>query len=76
MEYRVRFYIDMARRLSSYRESLIDALADPAEAAAYLNVALEESRASFLKAVANVDEADSEPSSAPLGATKFGLGRN
>jgi DNA-binding phage protein len=71
MEYRVKFYVDMVRELSSYRKSLMETLADPAEAAAYLNAALEESRESFLKAVANVDEANSKPSVALLWRDKF-----
>jgi probable addiction module antidote protein len=44
-------------KTSSYREALMEALADPAEAAAYLNAALEDSPESFLKALGNVAQA-------------------
>ncbi len=37
-----------------YRESLLAGLADPVEAAAYLNAALEDSPQAFLKALKNV----------------------
>jgi probable addiction module antidote protein len=47
----------MSRKSSSYRDSLLLALAEPAEAEAYLNAALEDSEASFLKAVRNVAQA-------------------
>ena len=41
----------------SYRESLLASLADPGEAAAYLNAALEDSPQAFLKALKNVAQA-------------------
>ena len=47
----------MANKTSSYRESLLAALTDPAEASAYLNAALEDSPESFLKALKNVAQA-------------------
>jgi probable addiction module antidote protein len=47
----------MANKTSSYRESLLAALVDTAEASAYLNAALEESQESFLKALKNVAQA-------------------
>ncbi len=47
----------MARNSSSYRESLLKALADPQEALAYLNAALEDSQGAFLKALQNVAQA-------------------
>ena len=40
-----------------YRESLLGALADPVEASAYLNAALEDSQRAFLKALKNVAQA-------------------
>jgi probable addiction module antidote protein len=47
----------MTRTATPYRDSLLDALTDPREAEAYLNAALEDSQASFLKAVKNVAQA-------------------
>jgi probable addiction module antidote protein len=47
----------MANKTSSYRESLLAALADPTEASAYLNAAIEDSPESFLKALKNVAQA-------------------
>jgi probable addiction module antidote protein len=44
-------------KTSSYRESLMEALKDPAEAAAYLNAGLEDSPQAFLKAARNVAQA-------------------
>lgn len=41
----------------SYRQSLFDVLADPAEASAYLNAALDDSPRAFLKALKNVAQA-------------------
>lgn len=41
----------------SYRESLLSALTDPAEASAYLNAALDDSPQAFLKALKNVAQA-------------------
>lgn len=41
-------------KTTSYRESLLAAIADPIEAAAYLNAALEDSSHAFLKALKNV----------------------
>lgn len=40
-----------------YRERLLQALADPVEASAYLNAALEDSQQAFLKALKNVAQA-------------------
>jgi probable addiction module antidote protein len=47
----------MTRRTSSYRAALFEALMQPEEAEAYLNAALEDSQASFLKAMKNVAQA-------------------
>lgn len=47
----------MANKTSSYRESLLKALMDSAEASAYLNAAIEDSPESFLKALKNVAQA-------------------
>jgi probable addiction module antidote protein len=44
-------------RTTPYRQSLLDALEDPAEASAYLNAALEDSPRAFLKALKNVAQA-------------------
>lgn len=44
----------MGKTTSSYRDSLMEALTDPKEAAAYLNAGLEDSLESFLKATRNV----------------------
>jgi probable addiction module antidote protein len=44
----------MANKTSSYRDSLLAALADPMEASAYLNAAIEDSPEAFLKALKNV----------------------
>ncbi len=44
-------------KTASYRESLLIALADPIEASAYLNAALEDSPRAFLKALKNVAQA-------------------
>ncbi len=44
-------------KTTSYRESLLTALADPTEASAYLNAALEDSPQAFLKALKNVAQA-------------------
>jgi probable addiction module antidote protein len=41
----------------SYRQSLVESLADPVEASAYLNAALEDSPQAFLKALGNVAQA-------------------
>jgi probable addiction module antidote protein len=41
----------------SYRQSLLESLADPVEASAYLNAALEDSPHAFLKALRNVAQA-------------------
>jgi probable addiction module antidote protein len=45
------------KKTSSYRESLLDALADPVEASAYLDAAMEDSQEAFLKALKNVAQA-------------------
>jgi len=46
------------RKISSYQKDLISSLADPCEAAAYLNAAIEDGdRAVFLLAVRNVADA-------------------
>lgn len=48
----------MTKKTTTYQEDLIEALKDPREAAAYLNVAMEEDdRALFLLALRNVAEA-------------------
>jgi probable addiction module antidote protein len=47
----------MPNKTTSYRETLMEALADPVEAAEYLNAALEDSPESFLKALGNVAQA-------------------
>jgi len=47
----------MVNKTSSYREALLESLMDPAEAAEYLNAAIEDSPESFLKAVGNVAQA-------------------
>jgi probable addiction module antidote protein len=47
----------MTSRTRPYREMLLDALADPSEAAHYLNAAIEDSQESFLKALKNVAQA-------------------
>jgi probable addiction module antidote protein len=47
----------MANKTSSYRQSLLAALMDPAEASAYLNAAIEDSPEAFLKALKNVAQA-------------------
>jgi probable addiction module antidote protein len=44
-------------KTTSYRESLLAVLADPIEASAYLNAALEDSPHAFLKALKNVAQA-------------------
>jgi probable addiction module antidote protein len=44
-------------KTSSYRESLLNSLADPKEASAYLNAALDDSPRAFLKALKNVAQA-------------------
>ena len=44
----------MANKTSSYRQALLEALMDPAEASAYLNAAIEDSPEAFLKALKNV----------------------
>jgi probable addiction module antidote protein len=44
---------------SSYKESLLEALKNPDEASAYLNAAMEDSEAAFLKALRNVAQAHS-----------------
>ena len=43
----------------SYKESLLEALKNPEEASAYLNAAIEDSEAAFLKALRNVAQAQS-----------------
>lgn len=46
-------------QMTEYQKDLIEALKNPAEAAAYLNTALEEGdRETFLLALRNVDEAN------------------
>ena len=47
----------MSKKTSSYRDSLLEALADPVEASAYLNAAMEDSQEAFLKALKNVAQA-------------------
>ena len=48
----------MPKKTTTYQEDLIEALKDPREAAAYLNLAMEEEdRALFLLALRNVAEA-------------------
>lgn len=47
----------MAKKTSSYRKALLESLTDPAEAAEYLNAAIEDSTESFLKALGNVAQA-------------------
>ena len=47
----------MPKRTSDYRESLLEDLKDPREAACYLNAALEDSDEMFLVALRNVAEA-------------------
>ena len=47
----------MPKRTSDYRESLLEDLKDPREAACYLNAALEEPDGMFLVALRNVAEA-------------------
>ena len=44
-------------KTSSYRESLLESLTDPLEAAAYLDAAMEDSQEAFLKASRNVAQA-------------------
>ena len=44
----------MTRNSRPYRQSLLESRSNPAEAEAYLNAALEDSQARFLKAVKNV----------------------
>ena len=48
----------MAKKVTTYQEDLIEALKDPVEASAYLNVAMEEDdRTVFLLALRNVADA-------------------
>jgi probable addiction module antidote protein len=47
----------MANKTRSYRDMLLNTLADPTEAAHYLNAAIEDSHESFLKALKNVAQA-------------------
>lgn len=47
----------MTRKTRSYREALLEALADPVEAEHYLNAALDDSEEMFLKACLNVIKA-------------------
>ena len=47
----------MPSKTRPYRESLLNALADPNEAAHYLNAAIEDSPEMFLKALRNVAQA-------------------
>jgi probable addiction module antidote protein len=47
----------MNKKTSSYRDSLLEALSDPTEAAHYLNAAKDESPEMFLKALRNVAQA-------------------
>jgi len=47
----------MSKKTSSYRDSLLEALADPVEASAYLDAAMEDSQEAFLKALKNVAQA-------------------
>jgi probable addiction module antidote protein len=47
----------MSRKTSSYRESLLRRLSNPAEAEAYLNAGLDDSLPAFLKALKNVMQA-------------------
>jgi probable addiction module antidote protein len=44
-------------KTTPYRQSLLEALADPGEAVAYLNAGLEDSPEAFLKALRNVAQA-------------------
>jgi probable addiction module antidote protein len=48
---------DMTRKTSSYRNSLLRRLSNPAEAEAYLNAGLDDSLPAFLKALKNVMQA-------------------
>jgi probable addiction module antidote protein len=47
----------MANKISTYREALLESLADPNEAAHYLNAVLEDYPEGFLKALRNVAQA-------------------
>ncbi len=47
----------MASKTSSYREALLESLADPNEAVLYLNAVLEDYPKGFLKALRNVAQA-------------------
>jgi probable addiction module antidote protein len=47
----------MTRKTSSYRDSLLRRLSNPAEAEAYLNAGLDDSLPAFLKALKNVMQA-------------------
>ena len=47
----------MAEKTSSYREALLESLADPVEAKLYLNAVLEDYPEGFLKALRNVAQA-------------------
>jgi DNA-binding phage protein len=47
----------MARKTSSYREALMEDLANPAEAERYLSAVLEDYPEGFLKALGNVAQA-------------------
>lgn len=47
----------MTRKTSSYRQALLESLADPREAAEYLNAAIEDGPASFLRALGNIAQA-------------------
>src|ERR1700678_2139397 len=51
------FGADMSRKTSSYRDSLLRRLTNPAEAEAYLNAGLDDSLPAFLKALKNVMQA-------------------
>ena len=47
----------MASKTSSYHEALVESLADPGEAARYLNAVLDDYPEGFLKALRNVAQA-------------------
>ena len=64
-------------KTSSYRESLLKSLTDPAEAEAYLNAAIEDSPEAFLKALRNVAQANQMASIAKQsGVTRESLYRS
>lgn len=55
----------MIRKTRPYRQALLEALADPGEAANYLNVALEDFPQMFSKASLNVVQAKEKPPEQP-----------